>query len=160
MNVTEIGIAEMAVASNPAVLVTRYLGSCVGIALYDPISKIGGLAHVMQPDSTLTKKADKPAKFADLAVKAMLKKMINKGAKKYSIVAKIVGGANMFSSVSDDSVMNIGSSIVNASKTALEKEGIKIVAQDVGKDYSRTVEFDTKDGSVRIKSVGRRMKII
>ena len=162
MDMIEIGIAEMAVTNSSTVLVTKSLGSCVGIILYDPDSKIGGLVHVMHPDSALVKSkgANNSAKFADTAVKAMLKKMIDNGAKKDEIVAKLAGGAKMFSSVSNNGVMNIGFRIVDAARTALEKEGIRIVAEDVGKDYGRAIEFDTRSGRVKIKSVGRPVKTI
>jgi len=159
----EIGIAEMAVAKIPAVLITRSIGSCVGIALYDPINKIGGLVHVMNPDSNIIKNnkgRKNHAKFADLAVKAMVDKMIKVGAKKKCIIAKLVGGAKMFSAVCDNSIMNIGARIVKASKTALEVEGIDIVAEDVGRNYGRMIEFDTRNGSMKIKSIGKPVKFI
>ena len=161
MTMIEIGIAKMAVAKNPNVLVAKSLGSCVAITLYDPVSRAGAMAHVMLPDSRLTKKENNnPGKFADTAVPAMLNEMIKTGAVRSRVAAKIVGGAKMFHSIGNHSPMNVGSRIVDAAKNALREDGIKIVAKDVGKDYGRTAEFDTKDGSIRIKSVGRGVKII
>ena len=163
MEEIEIGIAEMAVTKNPAILITRSLGSCVGIALYDPINKIGGLVHVMNPDSNIVKNKrgrKNHAKFADLAVKAVVEKMLKIGAKKECIVAKLAGGAKMFAAVCDNSIMNIGSRIVWAIKAELKAEGIDIVAEDVGRNYGRMIEFDTCNGSVKINSMGKPVKLI
>lgn len=161
MTVIEIGIAKMAVAKNPDVLVAKSLGSCVAITLYGQVSRVGAMAHVMLPDSTFAKREkNNPGKFADTAVPAMLSEMIKAGAVRSRVAAKIVGGAKMFSSVGNHSPMNVGSRIVAAVRVALRENNIEIVAQDVGKDYGRTAEFDTKDGSVRITSFGKGTKCI
>ncbi len=159
MNEIEIDIAKMAVAKSPAVLVAKSLGSCVAIALYDPTVRVGAMVHIMLPDSTHKKrKSNSPGKFADTAVPVMIDKMVSMGAIRSRIVAKIAGGAKMFTSVGTP--MDIGSRIVDAVKDALRKDGIRTVAQDVGKDYGRTVEFNTNDGSIRIKAFGIGVKII
>ena len=161
MNTIEIGIAKMTVAKSPDILVARSLGSCVGIALYDPVAKIGAMAHVMLPDSTLTKRKNyNPAKFADTAVPAMIDKMIKTGTVRNRTVAKIVGGAKMFTSVGNNSSMNIGSRTVDAAKNALKKNDIKLVAEDVKKNYGRTVEFNLEKGIIKIKSLGKGVKTI
>ena len=58
-----VGVADLAVSSNPAVLIVTYsLGSCLGVTIYDPVAKVGGLLHAMLPDSTID-----PAKAASQA---------------------------------------------------------------------------------------------
>ena len=161
MNTIEISIAKMTVAKSPDILVARSLGSCVGVALYDPVVKIGAMAHVMLPDSTLTKRKNySPAKFADTAVPAMIDKMIIMGAARNRIVAKIAGGAKMFNSVGNNSSMNVGSRTVDATKNTLEKNDIRLVAEDVKKNYGRTVEFNLENGIIKIKSLGKGVKTI
>ena len=86
--------------------------------------------------------------------------MLKVGAKKEYIVAKLAGGAKMFSAVCDNSIMNIGARIVKALKTALKAEGIDVVAEDVGRNYGRMIEFDTRNGSVKINSIGKPVKFI
>jgi len=160
MGEIEVGIGEMAITATQDTMIARSIGSCVAVALYDPMSKVYAMAHVMLPDSKLTKKAANPAKFADTAVSAMLDKMRKMKAKRNRIVAKIAGGAKMFSSASDNGIMNVGPRIVEAVKNALKNEGIRIVAQDVGKDYGRTVEFNTQNRNLTIKSAKNGVKII
>ena len=130
---------------------------CIGLLKLNPAVRVGAMVHVMLPDSTHTKrKSNSPGKFADTAVPAMIDGMVSMGAVRSRIVAKIAGGAKMFTSVGTP----VGSRIVDAVKVALRKDGIRTVAQDVGKDYGRTVEFNTKDGSIRIKAFGIGVKIL
>lgn len=149
----EVGIAEFKISANPNILSTLSLGSCVGIALYDTMAKIGALAHIMLPDSHITKALTNPAKFADSAIDAMLKAVQEKGASKKRLVAKIAGGAMMFESAMLDSTMQIGERNVKATKKILGDLGIPIVAEDTGKNYGRTMELDTRTGEVTIRSI-------
>ncbi|MGO1468769.1 MAG: chemotaxis protein CheD, partial [Tissierella sp.] len=91
-----IGIADYKVSSSPDKLITLGLGSCVGIAIYDSKTKIGGLSHIMLPDSRSFTKEIKVEKFADLAIPTMIKE-ITKGKTSKNLVSKIAGGASMFS---------------------------------------------------------------
>lgn len=157
MNVIEIGIAEMAVAKPPDKLLIKSLGSCVGIVLYDPANKIGAMAHVMLPDSKFgsgkTNNSFNPVKYADTAIEAMVRKMIKRGAKRDSIVAKIAGGANMFTSACKNSVMSVGERNVIAVRNTLHDTKIRIVASDVGKNYGRTIELNVESGDLIIESI-------
>jgi chemotaxis protein CheD len=151
-----IGIGEFKVASS-GILTCRGLGSCVGTALYDAKSKIGGLAHIMLPDSTQVEGHGKPTKFADKAIEMMLAKMISVGAKKNFVEAKIAGGAIMFSSA--ETTRDIGERNVVAVRNKLEKEGIKLAAEDTGGTHGRTIEFDIASGMLTVKTAdGRKMR--
>lgn len=151
-----VGIAEFQVAKSPDVLVTYALGSCVGICIYDTSAKIGGLSHIMLPDSTaITHNSQQIGKFADTALVHMVKRMETMGAKKIFMKAKIAGGAQMFAAMSNSAIANIGQRNVIAVKTALLKLSIPIIAEDTGKDYGRTLYFNTEDGTMKIKSVNR-----
>ena len=90
--VIKVGMADLSTAKEPDILTTLGLGSCVGIALYDPSTKVGGLAHIMLPDSKQIKNNENKAKFADTAIEVLVQAMIKKGARKNRIVAKIAGG--------------------------------------------------------------------
>src|SRR6056297_1752114 len=100
-----IKMAEYTVAKPPNVLVTLGLGSCIGLALYDKYSKVSGLIHFMLPASNGKKNT---AKYADTGIPFLIEEMVKNGAKKRNIVAKLVGGAKMFSFGEENSVMNIG----------------------------------------------------
>ncbi len=143
----KIGISDLNVARSPDVLMTYALGSCVGICLYDRAKKIGGLSHIMLPDSSASHGAAQPYRFADTAIPILVQKMVLLGANKRALTAKIAGGARMFSTAA-----NIGQRNVVAVKGALAKLGIPIIAEDTGKDYGRTLFFTVEDGIMYIKS--------
>ncbi|MHB9155638.1 MAG: chemotaxis protein CheD [Endomicrobiales bacterium] len=160
MEIISVSIAEIAVAKNPAVLETQSLGSCVGIALYDPVSHIGGLAHIMLPDSKMMSMGGKPGKYANTAVKEMLDRMLAAGARRTMIVSKIAGGACMFSGVGVSEFMNIGLRNVAATKNILKELGIPLTGEDTGGNFGRTVELHTDTGKLMIKSAMHEIREI
>lgn len=156
----KIGMADLNACKFPGALTTLGLGSCVGIALYDPISKVGGMAHIMLPDSTKIRKNENQAKFADTGIDALIELMISLGAKKNNLVAKIAGGAQMFAFTSNNDMLRIGDRNVEATKAKLAELGIKVLSEDTGLNYGRTIEFYTETGDLLIKSVGKPIKTI
>ena len=89
----KVGMADMKYCKAPDSITTLGLGSCVGVVIYDSITKIAGLVHVMLPDSTKIKNNENLAKFADTGVDEMVRQIINAGASKSRLKAKIAGGA-------------------------------------------------------------------
>ncbi|BCK00141.1 chemotaxis protein CheD [Anaerocolumna chitinilytica] len=156
----KVGMADLNVCSSPDALTTLGLGSCVGISLYDSVSKTAGMVHVMLPDSTKIKNNENIAKFADTGIDALIQKMIYIGANKNRLVAKIAGGAQMFAFSSNNDMLRIGERNVEASKAKLASLGIKILAEDTGLNYGRTIEFYAETGELYVKSVGKPLKII
>lgn len=148
-----VGMADLNTIKGSGKLVTLGLGSCVGIALYDPVVKVAGLAHAMLPNSKEIQNNTNIAKFVDLATIKLTKDMILKGAKQDRIVAKIAGGAQMFAFSSTQENMRIGDRNVEATENMLRRLGIKILAKDVGKTFGRTVELYVEDGTFLIKTV-------
>lgn len=132
-----VGIGEFRVAKG-AVLKTIGLGSCVGIALYDPKLRLGGLAHVMLPQSGNGTK--RSAKYADHAVEMMTEAMERLGSDRKRIVAKMAGGAQIFKHMTMD-MLRIGDRNAEAIRTILRDYGIRIVSEDLGGDEGRTVYF-------------------
>jgi chemotaxis protein CheD len=147
-----VGIAEMQVAESPACFVTYALGSCVGICLYDPIRKVGGLGHILLPNCPHDHLNEKLHRYADTCIPEMVKEMEKMGCVRSRITAKIAGGAKMFNIASDSGFGNIGARNVDAVKTALQNLQVRIVAQDTGLNYGRTVYFYTEDGTMVVKS--------
>lgn len=156
----KVGMADLNICSSPDAITTLGLGSCVGIILYDPILKIAGLAHIMLPDSTQIRSNENVAKFADTGIETLLKQLLQKGALRTRMVAKIAGGAQMFAFSAENAMLSIGKKNVMATKKKLNELGIPIVAEDTGNSYGRTIEFYPETGELLIKAVGKNEKII
>jgi chemotaxis protein CheD len=155
-----VGISDWKVSKPPDILVTYALGSCVGICLYDKTKKIAGLSHIMLPESTSSNETTiNRMKFADTAIPDMLKKMISMGSFQSAITAKIAGGATMFTTGGCDR-FNIGERNVIAVKATLQALNIRIIAQDTGLNYGRTVFFDPENGGVKVKSATKGERVL
>lgn len=158
--VIKVGMADLNICKNPDIITTLGLGSCIGIALYDPVTKIGGLAHIMLPDSTKMKNNTNIAKFADTGIEELVRRMVAAGVSKSRLVAKIAGGAKMFEVSGLSDVGNVGERNAEASRAKLKELGIPLLAEDTGLNYGRTVELHCETGEFHIKSVGKTLKII
>jgi chemotaxis protein CheD len=156
----KVGMADLNVSNHPGALTTLGLGSCIGIALYDKSTKIIGLAHIMLPDSTMSRNNSNIAKFADTAIDKLLNDMIRLGARKESITAKIAGGSQMFAFNQSSDMMRIGFRNAVASKERLQQLRIPIIAEDTGGTFGRTIELYSDDGRLVIKTIGHGLKAI
>lgn len=156
----KVGMADLNVCCPPNGLTTLGLGSCVGIVLYDPVSRVAGMAHIMLPDSTKILNNENKAKFADTGIDLMISNMKKLGANTNRLVAKIAGGAQMFSFSNNNEMMRIGDRNVEATKLKLAQLGIPIIAEDTGANYGRTIEFYPQTGILKVKSVGKPEKIL
>ena len=137
--IIKVGMADLKVCKAPDALTTLGLGSCVGIALWDRASGVGGLAHIMLPDSTKIKNNSNRYKFADSAIDELIREVVAHGAARSRIKAKIVGGASMFAFQSQNEEMQIGKANVDAVKIKLKKakEGEAPVAIKEGQVYNK-----------------------
>jgi len=153
-----VGMADYKVGRGPAVIISYGLGSCIGISLYDPQTKIGGLLHIMLPDSTQSKSSENPAKFADTGIPLMLDEVVKLGAVRSRLVAKIAGGAQMFAFANATDIMRVGARNAEAAKSMLQKLRIPILAEDTGANYGRTVQIDLDTGIYKVKTIDRGEK--
>ena len=159
--VIKVGMADLNICVSPDGITTLGLGSCVGIAIRDPVTKIGGLAHIMLPDSTTIRNNGNIPKFADTGIEELVKRVVSKGANRTRLVAKIAGGAQMFSFGGGNSeTIRVGERNVEASKKKLAQLKIPILAEDTGKNYGRTVIFYPETGDYIIRAVGKPEKTI
>ncbi len=158
--IVKVGMADLNVCVSPNGITTLGLGSCVGIALRDPVTKIGGLAHVMLPDSTAIKNNSNIPKFADTGIEELVRKVVAKGANRTRLVAKIAGGAQMFAFQSKSDMVRVGERNVEACKKKLSEMRIPILAEDTGDSYGRTVIFYPETGDFIIRAVGKPEKVI
>lgn len=159
-NMIIVGMADLNVTRSPGVLTTLGLGSCVGIALYDPLAKIAGLAHIMLPDSTQIQNHSNLAKFADTAMDKLIKDMARIGANPRALKAKIAGGAQMFAFNSTNDSMRIGDRNVEATLRLLRTYNIPLLARETGADFGRTVELYAEDGRLVIKTIGHGNRVL
>lgn len=149
-----VGMADYKICCPPKRISTLGLGSCLGVVLYDPAKKICGMAHIMMPNSTLIRKNANRMKFADTCLADMLDEMVRQGARKGNLVAKAAGGAQMFVKKCSHNLLNIGEQNIQAVHEFLTAANIPLVAEDVGKDYGRTIEFNPANGELTIRSIG------
>ncbi len=153
-----IGIAEYKVTREPNRLITLGLGSCVGVSIYDPFTRVGGLIHIMLPDSTLFEnQTSKTGKFADTGIPFMIRDMLSYGVKINNLEAKMVGGAQMFDGVDH---FKIGQRNIEKSDQILSRIGIKVIVRETGGNKGRTMILDTVTGQVTIRLLGNQIKII
>lgn len=155
-----VGMADYKVGKAPATLISYGLGSCIGVSLYDPQAKVGGLLHIMLPDSTQSRASENLMKFADTGFPLMLDDVIKLGAVKRRLVAKMAGGAQMFAFANATDIMKVGARNAEAIKKQLEQHNIKLLAEDTGGTYGRTVQIDLNDGVYKVKTVDKGEKEI
>lgn len=159
--IIKVGMADLKTCISPDGVTTLGLGSCVGIALRDPVTKVGGLAHIMLPDSTAIRNSSQNiAKFADTGITELVNQMEKLGANKARLEAKIAGGATMFQFNSNNGTMMIGERNVEASKQKLAELKIPILAEDTGANYGRTVTYFPETGEFHIRAVGKAQTVI
>ncbi len=158
--VIKVGMADWKTCSGEDAVTTLGLGSCVGIAIRDPATGVGGLAHIMLPDSTEIRNNGNRPKFADTGIEDLVKDIVRRGGNRGRLVAKIAGGAQMFSFGSKSTMIRVGERNVQASKKKLSELKIPLLAEDTGKTYGRTVIFYPKNGDFVIRAVGMPEKVI
>jgi len=158
--IIKVGMADMNIIKTNGVLTTLGLGSCVGVTLYDSVSKVAGLLHIMLPSSKAIRNNANPAKFADTGINLLLEEVCKIGASKNRLVSKLAGGAQMFSFGNKNDIMKIGERNIIASKEVLEELRIPIVAEDTGGNFGRTIELYADTGALLVRTIGHGTKHI
>lgn len=151
-----MGIADLAVTADPdETLITHALGSCLGITVYDPLARVGGLLHVMLPDSTIDprKAGDRPMMFVDTGVPRLFRDAYALGAHKARLIVKVAGGATTKGDPKDD-YFRIGERNFVALRKLLWKNNVLIESYDVGGTHSRTLSISLQTGEVIVHSNG------
>ncbi len=155
-----VGMGDM-LASNDvsSQLVTYSLGSCVGITIYDPVAKVGGLLHAMLPDSAinLDRAAARPYMFVDTGLPAMFHAAYALGGAKARLVIKFCGGAQF---LDDKKIFRIGERNVEAVMGMLARNGVRLAASETGGHASRTVRLDLANGNVTLEIPGKQSYLL
>ena len=153
-------VADWAAERGDGVLVTLGLGSCVAIMLHDPQTSAGAMAHVLLPSISLARDITNRAKFPETAVPLLIERLKALGADPRRIVAKLAGGASMFSQLVSPGTIQMGERNVLASRSALRAAQIPIVKESVGGERGRSIRFHVKNGRVEIRTVGLNVDVI
>ena len=155
-----VGVSDMKVSNDPgSTLITYSLGSCIGVVIYDPTVKVGGLLHFMLPESELDKdKAQKnPYMFADTGIPALFKATYKLGAAKQRMRVIVVGGAQV---LDQKGFFNIGKRNHMAVRKIFWKNKVMVDYEDVGGNVNRTIKIDIGSGDVFLKVSGQEFKKI
>ncbi len=153
-----VGIADCRVSSSAdCTLVTYALGSCIAVAIHDPVSHVGGLLHFMLPESSLdrTKAEQNPYMFADTGIPLLFRQAYLEGADKRRLVVHIAGGAQVMDGAG---VFNIGKRNCLAVKKLLWRAGVMISSEAVGGSECRTVHLEVNTGKFVLRTGGRTEK--
>lgn len=159
MNIT-VGVSDMKVSNDfESVLVTYSLGSCIGIAIYDQIARVGGLLHFMLPESSLDlEKAKKnPYMFADTGIPLLFKAAYKLGAKKQRMKVIVAGGSQV---LDQKGFFNIGKRNYMATKKMFWRNNVMIDYEDVGGNSNRTIKMAINNGQTRLKVSGVGEKVV
>lgn len=159
MALLRVGMAELQTSAAGDVLQALGLGSCIGLAMYDRRSRIGGMVHVMLPDSSLSCNSSStiPAKYADTGVPELLRQVLAAGANRQHLCLKMAGGAEMFAFAGTDAPkLSIGKRNLEAVRAEVAKLGLRIDAADVGANFGRTFEVDLANLICTVRIVGRQ----
>lgn len=155
-----VGMADYKLCKPPDRISTLGLGSCIGVVIYHEQTKWCGLAHIMMPDSKKISQNENRMKFADTCLSDMFEELLQCGGSQGNYYAKIAGGARMFSHHSQNELLNIGENNLKAVCEFLTNHNITIQAEDVGKDFGRTILFDPEQCELHISAVGMSEYII
>ena len=143
-----VGMGQIPAADSP-VLLRSVLGSCVGVVLYHPRTRVGALAHVVLPNSA--GRSGHPGRFADTAIPEALRQMAEHGAVSGGIIARIAGGASMFGG---EGSVRIGDANIEAVEKALRQADISVKARHVGEFRGRRITLDCDTGELIVEVVG------
>jgi chemotaxis protein CheD len=149
-----VGVADMKVSNDPeAMLITYSLGSCIGIAIYDPEVKVGGILHYMLPESSIdpVKAKSKPYMFADTGIAPLFLEAYKLGAKKQRLRVVVAGGAQI---LDQQGFFNIGKRNHMAMRKIFWKNKVLVAHEEVGGNVNRTIKLAINDGSCLLKVSG------
>lgn len=155
-----VGMGDMLVSDDSsAQLVTYALGSCVGITIYDPIAKVGGLLHAMLPDaaSNPSRAAVRPLMFVDTGLTAMFHTVYALGGQKARMAVKICGGAAFLDA---KKIFRIGELNIESAFAILARNGVPVAASETGGTVSRTVRLDLANGNVTLDIPGEKPHLL
>ena len=157
-----VDMGKYEISHNPSTLVCLGLGSCVGVAIYDEVKKLAGMAHIMLSfaDESRTQSEDfNGNKYANIAIPAMISDLEKKGCTRSNMKAKIAGGAQMFTSFDNENILDIGKKNIESVQKVLADEKIHIVSKDLGGNSGRTLRFNIETFKMLVRTKDKTIEI-
>ncbi len=148
-----VEIAGMRISSDPEdTLVTYSLGSCLGVTIYDPVLRLGGMIHCMLPLSKVDaqKAAARPFMFVDTGVQRMLGELYEMGLRKSRAVIHVAGGGQVLDTTG---IFKIGERNFTVLRKILWNNGLLMESQTVGGQHSRTIRLNIGTGEFTLSEV-------
>jgi chemotaxis protein CheD len=146
-----VGVAQYAVDAGEVVLITLGLGSCVAMALHDPVAKAGALVHLLLPSASMSLDQSNPARCAETALPVLLRELAAVGARRDRLTARLAGGASMFGP--SPGLPPMGKRNVTAARTVLAAAQIPVIGEDVLGGHGRSIYFYLEDGRIEVRSL-------
>jgi chemotaxis protein CheD len=156
MNNIVVGLGEVKLSKDATDILVAYgLGSCLGIAMYDPVTRIAGMVHAVLPTCEESRESSEAcAKYVCCGIDVLIKKLTQAGAVRSRLIVRMAGGANMLSASNFSDVMNIGQRNIESARRKLGELKFQIAGEEVGGNIGRTVRFYVADGRVAIRMMG------
>ncbi len=153
-NSIAVGLAEIKISRDPQdVLVAFGLGSCIGVGVYDPVIRLGGMLHAVLPSSA-NSRDDNLAKYVDTGIVSLLDQLTKQGLNKTRMIVKMAGGANMLNVGLKTPSFDIGTRNIEMAKLTFHNLGIRLVSEEVGGQIGRTVRLYVGNGNMTIRMMG------
>jgi chemotaxis protein CheD len=158
-----LGLGERAISRNSEDILVAYgLGSCLGISMIDPLTRISGLLHAVLPGAVNGLPPSDPTshKYVDSGIENLLAAMVTEGANKSRLVVRIVGGANMLISPGMTNSFDIGTRNMETARKTLQRLNLRITAEEVGGHTGRTIHVYVADSRVTVRVIGEKERDI
>jgi chemotaxis protein CheD len=155
-NMLNAGLGEQVISRDPQTILVAYgLGSCLGIGMFDPGSRVAGLLHAVLPEHINTHNGGTPGKFVDTGIPFLIDEMVKAGAERRRLTVWIAGGANMIMAPGMTKAFDIGTRNIQAAQRLLDTLGMRLSGQEVGGNTGRTVRVYVGEGRMTVRVVGQ-----
>jgi len=157
-----VNLSEICVKRKPAILSCIGLGSCIGLCAYDPKVEVGGMVHLMLPESRTNSKLEQPGKFINTGIAKLVEFMEENGALRSRILIAYAGGAQLFRTSFNTPLegFNVGHRNQIATEHYVKQLGLKCVARDIGGEHGRNIVLFTETAEVQITNILSRNKTL
>ena len=158
MKETNVGLGEQAISRSPDDILVAYgLGSCVGVVMIDPLSRVSGLLHAVLPRLTdgMERADTNPSKYVEGGIENLIAAMVQQGANKNRLIVRLIGGANMLISSGLIRSFDIGTRNIEVARTTLNRLKMPIAVEEVGGHTGRTVRVYVADSRVTVRVIGQ-----
>jgi chemotaxis protein CheD len=155
---TNVGMGELVVSKDPSdVLACIGLGSCIAMCIWDPVARLGGVAHMLLPTNrSSAEKLGSPAKYITNGVPNLINRMIKNGSSQHNLIVKITGGARILVIPGENHILDIGQRNIIEVRAVMKRENVPILSEDVGGTSGRSLQLFLDTGKILVRSLAGR----